>query len=373
MMSPSLVAVGDISFGDNAVTASIGIDSLLRRQPRLDMFEHVHDLLQGHDLVFGNLESVLSDRGHDAKRLSSRHMRGRPVSVTQLANAGFNVINIANNHILQHGETAFAETVQLLQVAGIATVGLAGQRGWHCEPARLVAAGRNVVFLGYAFEKDKYYHGAPLYAQTDLAGVVADIRRAKTRDNLVVCSFHWGREFISYPSLEQIAIGRGVVDAGCDLVLGHHPHVLNGFEQYKGRYIFYSLGNFLFDQVYNEDCRRTMAVRLHLLRDGAELAGTDPLRIRDDYRPAPDADPAFPERLQQMCHEIRETIRRNGARYDADFAQKRTGHRYRSWLFLLTNLHRYDPGILRQIVSEAVLRRISGVFRTGAARSELTS
>jgi hypothetical protein len=149
--------------------------------------------------------------------------------------------------------------------------------------------------------------------------------------------------------------------------------VLNGFEHYKGKYIFYSLGNFLFDQVWNEDCRRTMAVRLQLLKDDVALAGTDPLRIRDDYRPAPDADPAFPERLQRMCAEIRETIDRNGARYDADFGRKRVGHRYRSWLFLLTHLHRYDPGILRQILSEAVLRRIPGVFRTGAARSELTS
>lgn len=357
-MTPvSLVAVGDVSFGDNGVCASFGVDSMLRKQPGLDMFEHVKGLLRGQDIVFGNLETVLSDQELDPTKLRSKHMRGRPVYVKQLVDAGFNVLNVANNHILQHGQRPFEETLDLLRSNGIRPLGLAGRGGAHCEPVRMDVRGTEIVFLGYAFETDKYYRGVPLYAQTGLPGIVSDIRRVKTSDNVVICSFHWGLEFITYPNFEQITVGRQAIDAGCDLVLGHHPHVLNGFERHNGKFVFYSLGNFVFDQLWNEDCRRSMAIHMRLAPGALELTSADGVRIGDDYRPVPLADRTFDASLARMCSDIQDSAAREGAGHADEASRKRSSNRYRSWLYLLTHLHRYDPVILKQILAEAVFRR----------------
>lgn len=361
MSAVRLVAVGDISFADNAVTASFGIDSLLHREPGLDMFEHVRVLLRDHDIVFGNLETVLSSSGLQRNSLRSRHMRGRPEAVAQLVDAGFNVVNVANNHILQHGRDAFEDTVACLRSNGILVVGLAGTRGFACEPARTTVRGVDVVFLGYAFEPDKYFRGRPLYAQTGLAGIVADIRRVKTARNVVVCSFHWGREFVTYPSLEQIAVARAATEAGCNLILGHHPHVLNGFERHDTGLIFYSLGNFVFDQLWNAECTKTMAVHVEMSPGGVRFAGADDVRIGADYRPVVADDAGFQQRLATLCAQIGETIADRGAGYARDASRLEASNRYRSWLYLVSHLHRYDMMMLGQILAEAVFRRVRAV------------
>jgi poly-gamma-glutamate synthesis protein (capsule biosynthesis protein) len=358
MTAARLVAVGDVSFADNPVNVSFGIDSLLRQHPNLDLFEHVTGVLRGHDIVFGNLETVLSTDGFDPTSARSRYMRGRPEAVAQLVRAGFNVINVANNHTLQHGARAFEETVDRLRASGIAVVGIAGRDGFNCEPTRVRARGMEVVFLGYAFEPDKYYPGVPLYAQTDLAGIVADIRRVKTSSNVVVCSYHWGREFVSYPSLDQIAIARGAIEAGCDLILGHHPHVLNGFEQYGKGYAFFSLGNFVFDQPWNEECTKSMAIYLELAPGQVQFTGAASVRIGRDYRPVVVDDGTFQDRLRTLSAQIEETIRLDGVGYARAARRQERSNRYRSWLYLVSHLRRYDPVILRQILVEAVMRRL---------------
>lgn len=373
MTSVSLVAVGDVSFGDHPVCASFGVDSMLRKRPNLDVFGNVKERLKGHDIVFANLETVFgSDEDLGSAGFQSMHMRGRPASITQLVNAGFNVVNIANNHILQHGRSAFEETIKLLRSAGILPVGLAAPNGANCQPARLVIRGTEVVFLGYAFERDRYHRGAPLYAQAEYLAIVDDIRRAKTNNNIVICSFHWGREYISYPSLEQIAIARGAIDAGCDVIVGHHPHVLNGYERYKGKYIFYSLGNFVFDQLWNDDCTMSMAVHVLVSPGEVQFTGADGIRIGSDYRPALIRDRDFDETLERLCSEIKNTIREEGKGYAREARRREARNRYRSWLYLLRHVHRYDPAVLKLIIAEAVSRRVRG-FRDGGSPGEPVS
>jgi gamma-polyglutamate biosynthesis protein CapA len=361
MTPPSLVAVGDISFGDHPVCASFGVNSMLRARPGLDVFEQVKELLRGHDIVFGNLETVLSDDGLDSANFHSMHMRGRAADVNQLTRAGFNVLNVANNHILQHGERAFAETLDLLNANGILPVGVATPDRRNCQPARLHVRGTEVVFLGYAFESDKYYRGTPLYAQAELPAITDAIRHVKTRDNVVICSFHWGLEFISYPSREQIALARSAIDAGCDLILGHHPHVLNGYERYKGKYVFYSLGNFVFDQLWNDDCTMGMAVKLRLSPRELVFDGADGVRIGRDYRPAVVREQGFEETLRQLCSQIEVAVANEGKEYAGEARRKEARNRYLSWLYLLRSLHRYDAGILKQIVTHAWVRKMRGL------------
>jgi poly-gamma-glutamate synthesis protein (capsule biosynthesis protein) len=353
----SLVAVGDMSFGDHYVCASFGVDSLLRSAPDLDVFAKVKSVLRRGDIVFGNLETVLSEAGLSRNQLHSMHMRGRPQCVDYLVDAGFNVLSIANNHILQHGSEAFRETVELLRSRGITVVGLAEANGLNCAPAMLEVGGTEYVFLGYAFEKDKYFLGTTLYAQASEEHILDDIRRHKKRDNVLICSFHWGNEFIHYPSLAQIAMARSAIDAGCDLILGHHPHVLNGFEKYDERYIFYSLGNFVFDQVWNDACTQSMVVELTRKNRHFDLVTVSPLRIGSDYRPVIVTEDRFELKLNQLCSAIERTIEDNGREYLTEFRRLERRNRRRSWMYLLRRLHRYDRRILWQIVMDTLTRR----------------
>jgi gamma-polyglutamate biosynthesis protein CapA len=367
MTVPRMVAVGDISFGDHPVCASFGVSSMLRSRPQLDLFEHVKGLLHGHDIVFGNLETVLSEDGLDPANYHSMHMRGRAADVVRLKEAGFNVLNVANNHILQHGERAFEETIDPLRANGIVPVGVATPDRQNCQPARLNIRGTEVVFLGYAFESDKYYRGTPLYAQAELPAIMDAIGRVKTHDNVVICSFHWGLEFVSYPSREQIALARGAIDAGCDLIVGHHPHVLNGYECYKGKYVFYSLGNFVFDQLWNDDCTISMAVKLGLSPRQLVFEGAEGIRIGPDYRPAVTGSQGFEQTLERLCADIETAVANEGKEYVEEARRKDARNRYRSWLYLLRSLHRYDRGILKQIIAHATWRKLRDLRPTRVA------
>ena len=319
MSKASVVVVGDVSFGDNLVCASFGVDSMLGRNPDMSPFEHVMPTLKEADIVFGNLETVLSDHGQEEGQLSSNHMRGREAYVRHLVDAGFSVMSMANNHILQHGRKAYLDTVSLLEAHNITVAGQAEANGLNCKPASITQAGREIVFLGYGFEDDKYYDGTTLYAHGSEKHVLEDIRAHKTANNLLVCSFHWGNEFILYPSLEQIRLGRAAIDAGCDMIVGHHPHVINGYEAYNGGIILYSLGNFVCDQLWNARCMRSMIVKL-TVGDEFCVESCLPVQINRQYQPTIIDDPNFEQELRKLSEQIHRDSTNGDRDYEVEFS-----------------------------------------------------
>ena len=358
MTRPKLVAVGDVSFGDNYVCASIGVNKSLRRQPDFDLFSEVREYIHSGDLRFVNLETVISEKGLDRRNLHSMHLRGHPDDVKRLVSAGFNVINIANNHMMQHGVEAFEETVELLRSNNLGVVGLAQSNGLNCVPYETKLGDTDVVFLGYGFEKDLYYKGTTLYAQGVEANVLDDIRACKTESNIVICSFHWGKEFISYPSIDQVSLGRKAIEQGCDLILGHHPHVLNGFETWNDRLIFYSLGNFVFDQLWNPLCTEGCIVKLAF--DGrfhveelqlTQYAQTFAPELRGGNAEAE-------ERFDELSEILRATIKDKGVQYAVQRANLERKNRHASWFHMLKNIWRYDPRILRQIIGDTISKKV---------------
>ena len=164
-------------------------------------FEHVAPVLRDGHIIFGNLACVLSNNNFVKGRLSSLQLRGSPDSANGLKQAGFNVVSVTNNHSMDHGIEAFEETIETLRVRNIMPVGLIDSSG-NCIPHVVQRAG---VFL------------------------------------------HWGNEYIQRPSPEQVRLAHTLIDNGADIISGHHPHCLQGIENYKSRLIVYSLGNFVFD------------------------------------------------------------------------------------------------------------------------------
>jgi poly-gamma-glutamate synthesis protein (capsule biosynthesis protein) len=260
---------------DSIVLAAVG-DVLVDRDDPMTSFAHVHELLASADLRFGNCEAVYSDTperivGGAGKFLSP------PGCFEAVRSANFDVMSFANNHALDGGYTGFFETLELLHGAGVATAGAGANLDEARQPAIVEADGVKVAVLGYtcvyppgtgaagsrpgmaALEVHTVYRGevgqpgtrpkvATMVDPGDLAWVQADVARARERADLVAVSVHMGIHMLPAVLADyERQLAHAVVDAGADVVLGHHQHILKGIEIYRGRPIFYGLGNFVVD------------------------------------------------------------------------------------------------------------------------------
>ena len=175
----TIAAVGDICLGDHYFNVGHGMGSLLE-STRLDSIcGDVVDVFSGSDIVFGNLESPLRQSKERSTDIGDAVFVGRASVARELALVGFNALNVANNHILQHGEAVFHETITSLVESGISPVGLVDQTNYYCKPVRFTANGKVVVLLGYSDVNEVYGKRPTPYAQFDAAKVVADIHRAE--------------------------------------------------------------------------------------------------------------------------------------------------------------------------------------------------
>ncbi|HHW12086.1 MAG TPA: hypothetical protein GXX33_03690, partial [Firmicutes bacterium] len=244
----TLAAAGDMMFSRRVAATSISQGDY--RYP----FRKVAPVLLRATLAMANLEGPLSDQG---KQLNM--FRGDPRFLEGIRYAGIDLVSLANNHIMDYGTVAFLDTMERLTAAGVMYVG-AGTNLAKARQGRLLnLGGVKVGFLAYTELGPGFtYTREPQHwaATNELPGVAParpeylqeDIARLKTQADLVVVSIHWGQEHQHYPTAKQQHLGRTALAAGADLVVGHHPHVLQGLAVTEEGIIAYSLGNFIFDQ-----------------------------------------------------------------------------------------------------------------------------
>ena len=362
MKATTLTAVGDICFGDHPVCVGYGFNSRFRRYGEAEPgypFVKVKDALAKAELRFANLESVLSYTNVDWNRLESSELRGHPATAKRLAFAGFNVVNVANNHILQHGADAFRETVDGVRSLGIGVVGLADRSGSACVPMVIESNGLSLGFLGYAMERESHFEGTPLYVYGPACDIEGDVRRLKSQVDIVVCSMHWGLEFCRFPSLDEVSLGRRIIDAGAHAVLGHHPHVYRGVERYRGGVIGYSLGNFVCDMLWDRHLRTGVILTLEMDADRVLDVRVQFTETSDDYEPVP-VDSRTATALERDWHELCELVQQTPpvAEYVKEIDRLGRRNRYRSYGYLLRNVERYPRPILRQIVMRSLGRKL---------------
>jgi poly-gamma-glutamate synthesis protein (capsule biosynthesis protein) len=232
----SLAAVGDVLL-DRGVAEAIarnGLDSIL---------PVVADRLEAADIAFANLECPLAATGrHDPEHAV---FRADPATVAALLQGSFDVLSLANNHTLDAGQPALLETIDHLETAGIRYVGAARDPAHGSDPAFLVVRGTRIGFL--AFADLNFPYTCQSVVDGSLANLRAQVAAARRNCELLIVSFHWGQQGSDQPTSRQIDVARASIDAGADLILGHHPHVLQGAEIYRRRLILHSLGNFVFD------------------------------------------------------------------------------------------------------------------------------
>ena len=211
-------------------------------------------VLEKGDAAWVNLEGVTSTLG-EPKTEKVYTFEGPPSFAPALARAGVNVVTMGNNHSVDYGRAALRDTIARLEKAGVQVVG-AGKDfdDAHAPAIVTTASGATVGFLGYSdvwwpgFEATDGHAGVA-QAFTDIGRMKRDIRQLSAEVDYVVVGFHWGYEYQHYPVSQQTTEGHAAIDAGADLVIGHHPHVLQGFETYKRRLIAHSLGDLVFDHI----------------------------------------------------------------------------------------------------------------------------
>jgi len=177
--------------------------------------------------------------------------RGDTSFIEGLRISGFNVFCLANNHTLDYGRDALLDTKDILEKNGFHTVGC-GRNQREASRAMIIRKkGMSFAFLSYVtmpLEGIVYSENLPGPAQADIEEIIQEIERVRKTADFIIVSFHWGTEFSPYPSGKQREYAHRSIDSGADLVLGHHPHVIQIIEKYEGKFIIYSLGNFVFDQ-----------------------------------------------------------------------------------------------------------------------------
>lgn len=280
----TLLAVGDILMHQDVKAAA---ERTPAGYPAL--WADLVPLFQGADIAFGNLETPIAPT---TGRPGVPFQFNAPATLpAALRASGFTILSTANNHAFDQGAKGVRETLQRLQAEHLVALG-SGEDRPHAEALQILERqGMKVAFLGFTdvFNLNLNRKAtAPWVRALDLEPALAAIRAARAQADLVVVSLHWGNEYQSLPTRRQRDLARKLVGAGCDLLLGHHPHVLQPTEllEVEGRraLVVYSLGNFISnqDRMYRADL---FPVAAGDSRDGAAL------RAVFERRPGPDGTP----------------------------------------------------------------------------------
>ncbi len=253
-------------------------------------FLKIKDTLSGADVVFGNLEGPVSDKGYKAGSIYS--FEADPKAIDGLTFAGFNVMSCANNHMLDYTSAALEDTIARLKGASILCAGAGANAAEALAPKFLDVKGNKIAVLAYAdFAVESWYatETGPGIAKPTDENIKTGIDAAREQGaDIVVVSFHFGNEYEAAPSDEQKHLSHLAIDGGADLVIGHHPHVIQPTEEYKpGKWIAYSLGNFVFDQ--NFSAATMEGGMLEVSTESGAVAGATEKRvtINNRYQPGP--------------------------------------------------------------------------------------
>jgi poly-gamma-glutamate synthesis protein (capsule biosynthesis protein) len=278
-----LAAVGDIMLDRD-------LGEILQQGDLAYPFANVADLLSAADVTVGNFESALGDVGQPAAKRYT--FQSPPQAAESLALAGFDVLSLANNHALDYGPEALFQSIKLLEAQGIATIGGGADNAAARMPHLRKVNGLTLAFLAYVdvpLESSNF--DAVDWTATDttpgLAWAIpeqmqADVAAARRQADLVIVVLHSGFEFQAVPSSPQMAAARTAIDAGADLVIGHHAHVLQGIEFYNGGAIVYGLGDFAF---VSDGVKETAILNVWLDSDGVRQLEVVPVILDQTGQP----------------------------------------------------------------------------------------
>ncbi|MBE5038916.1 CapA family protein [Ructibacterium gallinarum] len=284
----------DVSFGGR----TLPVEAEAQGNDYSWFFRNVKPIFASDDLTIVNMEGTLTTGGSREDKTFA--FRGDPAYVNILTKGSVEAVTLANNHSRDYGEISFTDTKKYLEEAGIT---------WfeNLNTAVKEVKGVKVGLIGlYALNGT---------AESNLPKAMEQVKQEGAE--LIVVQVHWGVEGSTVPEQSQIALAHAAVDAGADLVIGHHPHVMQGIEEYRGRMIVYSMGNFCFGGNQNPRDKDTMIYQqTFTLRDGKVQDKLDyvvyPCSIssesnRNNYQPTP-AEGSEKERIQKKIQQLSDEV-----------------------------------------------------------------
>jgi poly-gamma-glutamate capsule biosynthesis protein CapA/YwtB (metallophosphatase superfamily) len=250
-------------------------------------FKLIADALKETDLTIGNLEGPISDKGVRVGSIYSFRMD--PKYIEGLKFAGFDVLSLANNHMLDYTAAALTDTVERLRIAGIGTAGV-GKNYGEANAAHIeeLPDGTRIAFLSYTnLMPDSFKAGpnSPGLSDDNLSIVQNSIDEIRNSADIIVLLWHWGDEYQTQSHPREQEIARTLIDAGADLIVGHHPHVAQEIETYSGKTIAYSLGNFIFDQDFSEETMKGLMLEVKVKEGQIISASPIPISINSSFQP----------------------------------------------------------------------------------------
>ena len=278
-VSITISAAGDCTLGkDPSAAYKTSLNAFYDTKGASYFLSEVKDLFAADDLTIVNMEGTLTDS--EAIVEKSFNFKADAEYVNILTEGSVEAANLANNHSHDYSDEGYEDTIAALDDAGIANFG-------YERSASLEIKGIKITLLGYNMLSKR---------EENLNMMKESVAKAKVEgSNLVIVSFHWGKERQYSPVEYQKETAHAAIDAGADLVLGHHPHVLQGIEKYNGRYICYSLGNFCFGGNKNPSDKDTMIFQQTFTFENGNLLDDSNIQIipcslsssssKNDYKP----------------------------------------------------------------------------------------
>jgi poly-gamma-glutamate synthesis protein (capsule biosynthesis protein) len=273
-------------FGGDVMLAR-HVQTLQERQGSfVSAWENIKQVFSEADLAIVNLESPLVTSGpYFSEGLI---FRAQPENPEGLLEAGIDVVQLANNHFGNAGELGMADTFNLLKKEKIVYVG-AGTSTVSAYAEKIVEVGyKKIGFIAQSYDVPWYAatNQRPGIATLNTKEILKQINNLKIQGaDFIVAMFHGGIEYVREPNADQILFAHTAIDAGADVVIGQHPHWIQNMEEYKGKYILYSLGNLIFDQNWSLETSQGLVVKLELNTNNDVKVYLQPVIIEDNFKP----------------------------------------------------------------------------------------
>jgi len=366
-----LIAVGDMMLGDQHFSSGFGVASQIEKKGTSYLFDDVSNILKTGNIVLGNLECTIN--ASEELVGGKKHFTAPRSVLNTIRDAGFTVLSVSNNHAMQNGVDQFKSTVSGLKKVDILPIGIKN------EVAYQNIQGVKVAYLSYSLTYDKT---SALYLYNQLGPeshmsfergalsdqiefIISEIHTVKSHSDLLIISLHWGLEYVPYPSLWQVETARKFVDAGADVILGCHAHVLQGYEIYNGKTIIYGMGNFVFDQTFNPNTCESAVFNIHINDNNPTVTYYPILIDKNDYHPILLSDTTA-NKIQKNIESVRLSIENKTleeyAKVIVDYSSEDNPYQTKAVKYMyknfIRNIFRYSPRVTFLIIKMSLLRRL---------------
>ncbi len=276
-----------ITFGGDVMLSRVVGQKMVKYNDYTWSFKNIADVFSSADLAVVNLESPFSISKNYTVPTGSFLFNVDPRAMAGLKLAGIDLVDLANNHFGNMGQKGMSATMKILTSSTIGYVGAGINEIEAASPKIFTINNIKFGFLAYGYPNDGTVAGqnSPGLATMDLIKAKKEIQKLKMEADVVVVMMHAGTEYTAEANWQQKEFAHGVIDAGADLVIGHHPHWVQKMETYHGKPILYSLGNLIFDQMWSQTTREGMIARTYFKNNKLEKIEFLPIEIEDYGQP----------------------------------------------------------------------------------------